>query len=158
MSESTPGPGISYPPPLVYVVGFVAARFLDYFVPLASFPEGVWWPRVIVGVVLLLIGVILCWWAVGFFRKHETKLMPNARANDLVITGPYRFSRNPMYVALFFQFIGVALLVDSIWCFVMLPAIWAFLRFAVIMREERYLEKEFGESYTKYLTEVRRWI
>lgn len=143
---------------MVFIGGFTIARSLDVFAPLQPEPYATWWPAIITGGILLAIGIYICWSAVSFFRRHGTNLMPNTRASDLVMTGPFRYSRNPMYVALFLQYIGVALLTHSVWAFLLLPAVWAFVRFEVIGREEKYLTAEFGETYTNYKAQVRRWL
>ena len=154
-SKLDTGPGLNFPPPTVYCVGFIIARSLDYFVPIAEFPF--FWPRVVVGSLLLAIGILACWWAMTIFRKHDTGLMPNTRATDLVRIGPYRYSRNPMYVTLFIQYIGISLALGSIWAFILIPVVFLFVRW-IVVREEQYLADEFGDSYKQFTSEVRRWL
>jgi len=84
--------------------------------------------------------------------------MPNQPASTLVLHGPYRYSRNPMYVSLTLLYLGLVLVTRTWWAFPLLPLVLLVLYRAVIAREERYLTTEFGEAYTDYTRRVRRWI
>ena len=79
-------------------------------------------------------------------------------ATSLVITGPFRFSRNPLYLSLTILFAGLSLVVNTLWGFIALVPVLVVLHFGVILREERYLEAKFGESYRQYRSQVRRWF
>jgi protein-S-isoprenylcysteine O-methyltransferase Ste14 len=72
--------------------------------------------------------------------------------------GPYRFTRNPMYLAMAVAYAGIAMLLNSVWALGMLPAVVAVVDRFVIPREERYLRAKFGETYVRYCSRVRRWI
>jgi protein-S-isoprenylcysteine O-methyltransferase Ste14 len=74
------------------------------------------------------------------------------------MNGPYRWSRNPIYVALTLIYAGIALVIGSPWLLLLMPAIVAILHFGVVAREERYLEAKFGQSYLGYKASVRRWL
>jgi len=76
----------------------------------------------------------------------------------LVTEGPFRYSRNPIYVALTLLYVGVALLINALWILLLVvPALMA-LRYGVIAREEAYLTQKFGDAYHQYTTQVRRWL
>jgi len=75
-----------------------------------------------------------------------------------VVQGPYRFTRNPMYVGLAALYAGVTLLVNSLWPLLLLPVVLVVIRWRVIAREEAYLERKFGDVYRTYTTRVRRWL
>ena len=77
---------------------------------------------------------------------------------SLVFTGPYRWTRNPMYLAMLLLYIGIALLFDIVWALVLTPLVMLLVVRLVIRREERYLEGKFGEEYRQYKGRVRRWI
>ena len=72
--------------------------------------------------------------------------------------GPFRFSRNPIYVGDWFIFAGVALLLETGWPLVFAPLIWAMLRYGVIRHEEAHLQAKFGDEYSAYKARVRRWL
>jgi protein-S-isoprenylcysteine O-methyltransferase Ste14 len=93
----------------------------------------------------------------GFFRARTT-IRPDRAASILVTSGPYRFTRNPMYVSLTLLYAGVATLYQSIWAWLFLPVVVAYIDRRVIRPEERYLERRFGADYAHYCAKVRRWI
>jgi protein-S-isoprenylcysteine O-methyltransferase Ste14 len=92
------------------------------------------------------------------FLRHRTGIYPNQPATVIVRSGLYRFSRNPMYVALAILYVGIVLLTNLLWPLLLLPLVLLVLQKAVIAREERYLKEAFGESYEQYCRQVRRWI
>lgn len=97
-------------------------------------------------------------WGLFTFRRARTAIYPNQPARELVANGPYRFSRNPMYVGLTIMTVGIGLLADNAWMLIMLPATLFILWKLVIQKEERYLLSKFGSVYEKYQQQVRRWI
>ena len=147
--------GVYVPPPLFYVVIFVAAMLLDRVKPLAFAATLTW--RVI-GIALILVAVALAMWSIGLFWRQGTSMVPVKPSTAFVISGPYRFSRNPMYVSMLIAYIGAALIAGSFWPLLLLPVVIAVVDFFVIHREERYLSARFGEEYALYRSRVRRWI
>jgi protein-S-isoprenylcysteine O-methyltransferase Ste14 len=93
-----------------------------------------------------------------FFMQARTAVMPNRSASALVTAGPYRFSRNPMYVGLTGAYVGGVLLTNNAWCLIMLPVVLSLIHCFVIRREELYLEAEFGKLFLSYRARVRRWL
>ncbi len=147
--------GVKVPPPLLYAAGIGIGFLLQALLPLDSWP----W---IVGVALALpclgLGFALCAWAIGLFRRARTSLVPIVPSAVLVAQGPYRFTRNPMYLGLALMYAGVALWLQLSWGLLLLPVVLILVFYLVILREERYLERRFGEAYRHYRTEVRRWL
>jgi protein-S-isoprenylcysteine O-methyltransferase Ste14 len=142
-------------PPLVYL-GSILLGLLLHFAwprPLSGHPVGA---PVGAGVVLLAVG--LCIAAVRIFRAAGTPVPGNRPTTTIVRTGPYRFSRNPIYLAFSILQVGVALWVDSLWLLVTLVPALALMSFWVIPREERYLEARFHSEYLPYKSSVRRWL
>lgn len=92
------------------------------------------------------------------FRRFRTSLIPVVPAATLVTRGPYRVTRNPMYVGLAFLYAGIALYFRLSWGLLLLPVVLLSVYYLVIAREERYLERRFGEAYTHYKMQVRRWL
>ena len=114
--------------------------------------------RVPVGVALLLFFILWNGWSLWLFGRHRTGLLPGQAAEALIDEGPYRISRNPLYVGLLVLSAGVALLAGSLWALLALPLEWVLLRWGAVLPEERYLSAKFGDSYAEYRSRVRRWV
>ena len=147
--------GVRFPPPLIYVGGFVIGYLLDRAVPLTltSWPLGE--P---LGWALVAVGVALMGSAVMTFRRAGTSLNPAKPTTRVVVHGPYRFTRNPMYVGWVIVYLGCVLLTNTVWPLVSLPVVLVLISRAVIAKEERYLEAKFGDAYRAYKARVRRWL
>lgn len=160
MKEDSPGrtpdnPGVIAPPPLIYLAGFVVGMLVERAVPVAPLPPAIRWAA---GAPLAVAAVLLGAWAVGTMHRAGTSLDPRRPATALVVNGPFRFTRNPLYLSNTVLYAGVAVLVDVLWPLVLLPAVLLVIRRGVIGREERYLEAKFGDAYRRYREAVRRWI
>jgi protein-S-isoprenylcysteine O-methyltransferase Ste14 len=148
--------GVFIPPPLLYVVPLGVGALLQRLVPVAILPRSV--GTVAGGWLLFALGIALFAAALLNFHRARTSLIPIKPTTAIVETGPYRFTRNPMYVSMTLIYLGVTLWIDSIWPLVFLPIVLFTVQRAVIAREERYLEAKFGEAYRGYKGRVRRWI
>jgi protein-S-isoprenylcysteine O-methyltransferase Ste14 len=95
---------------------------------------------------------------VATFRGQGTSMIPGRRASTLATTGPYVYSRNPMYLGLTASYLGGSLLLGTWWAPIALPAIVAYVDRNVIRREEAYLRRRFGAEYEEYSRHTRRWI
>lgn len=150
------GPNIHLPPPLVYVAAFTVGLLAGRFWPLPlGIGESLASP---LGSVLVAAGLALAFWGMFTFARHRTAVFPNRPATTVVRDGPYRFSRNPMYLGLAVAYIGGAVLLDTVWPLVFLPIAVLAINAFIITREEQYLAREFGEEYTDFRKSVRRWI
>jgi protein-S-isoprenylcysteine O-methyltransferase Ste14 len=152
------GPGVSFPPTLFFVVGFGVALGLHDAWPLQLVTESLEVVRRPAGTGLLIGGLILFWWGMSTFARARTGIMLERPANDLVMHGPYRFSRNPMYVGFIASYLGLGVLANSLWPLIALPAVVGLFVPFVIRREERYLRSRFGEVYEDYCQRVGRWL
>jgi protein-S-isoprenylcysteine O-methyltransferase Ste14 len=139
------------PIPEAHVVGLIVGVLLHFLKPLPFFTER--WIGFALGGVLLLAGAALAVWAVS-----EAADMAIDSPDRLIVTGPYAFSRNPMYVAWFSITLGVALVLNTIWLLVLVPLIFAYVHVVDIRREERLLEERFGDEWTEYGAYVRRYL
>jgi protein-S-isoprenylcysteine O-methyltransferase Ste14 len=148
-------PGVRVPPPLIFVSALAIGWWLSLWTP-TPFMSSVSSQEL--GGVLIAIGVLLALSAVYTFRQARTNLRPDRPASALVLSGPYRFTRNPMYLSLTLVYLGVSVLMQSLWSLMLLPLVLFFIRSKVIDREEQYLERRFGDEYTQYKSRVRRWI
>ena len=142
-------------PPLVYVGSIALGVILHFALPILLLPRGVS-PRFGAPIVLLAIGLFL--FAVHTFRAAGTPVPGNRPTTTIVRTGPYRFSRNPIYLAFSLLQLGIALWVNSLWLVLTLLAAVAVMSLVVIPREERYLEAHFPSDYPAYKASVRRWL
>ena len=139
---------------LAYLIGFVAELYLPMRIR-----SGVS-ATVIreVGLTLVGIGIVIAFSALGIFRKRKTTTIPFETPSSLVTAGPYRFTRNPMYLGLTLIYIGVAGTRLEVWPLIVLPFLLAYIHFIVIPVEERRLAETFGDQYRQYRAGVRRWI
>lgn len=142
-------------PPLVYLGSIVLGVSLHFAFPISLLPRGA---SSYVGVTLVLLAIGLFLSAVRTFRAAGTPVPGNRPTTTIVRTGPYRLSRNPIYLAFSLLQLGIALWVNSLWLVLtLLPAV-ALMSFVVIPREERYLEACFPSEYSSYKASVRRWF
>lgn len=151
-------PGIHFPPPLLFILGFMIGTLLNRVWPLSLVAPERLTIRLIPGWFFVGIGLLLLAAAMLTFQRLRTAIYPNQPATSIVTRGPYRFSRNPMYVALTLAYFGFVLLTNALWPLLLLPVVLVVLRAVVIRREEHYLATAFGAEYEEYCKRVRRWF
>ncbi len=142
-------------PPFVYAAGIVAGVGLDILWPVPILPDAVQFA--VGGTVLCISGAIMPF-VIRRFRKSRTTFSVRGSSSALITDGPYRFSRNPSYVSLTLLYVAISVLADNIWMLALLVPVLLVMQFGVVMREERYLERKFGDEYRRYKGLVRRWI
>ncbi len=147
--------GVTFPPPVMYLLCLLAGFLVDYFVPVELLPNGV---QYIIGGVLIVGGLAINLSGIIQFRKFETNVRPDRPSSALIVTGPYRFTRNPLYVGLFLVYAGIAVASDSVWVLALLIPIMLITQILIVPREERYMERRFGGEYLEYKGRVRRWL
>ena len=154
------GPGVDIPPPFFFVAGFVVGWALDRYVYRLWPPSNPTVDRIMTGVgaILLLAGLALAFSGIVTFRRLKTTIVPNRDASRLVIAGPYKFTRNPMYSGLTIAYLGLSVLLSTVWAVLLLPLVLLVLFRFVIAREERYLTTAFGDQYREYQAQVGRWF
>jgi protein-S-isoprenylcysteine O-methyltransferase Ste14 len=157
-AASSRGPGVRTPPPALYLIGFLAGLGLHRVVPGDVFPAGAMGALRVAGWGAMAAGFALAASALVSFRRAGTTVAPVRESTTLVAYGPYRFTRNPMYVSLSLTYMGVALAVDRAWPLLFLPVVLLVIQWAVIRKEEEYLEERFGEAYESYRRRVPRWL
>ncbi len=145
-------------PPVLFGLGIGVGYLLRWLDPVRLVPLRVEGEAAFAGSALSLVGLAFGGWAFFTFVRAKTTPHPNHPVNTLVTWGPYRFSRNPMYVGLSVFTAGLALLANTAWLLAALPAVWLALRRLVIDREEAYLERRFSEEYRSFKARTRRWI
>jgi protein-S-isoprenylcysteine O-methyltransferase Ste14 len=142
-------------PPVVYFGPFSLMWALHWWRPW-TIPGGT--AMTVAGMVLVLIGIALTFWSVTALRRAHTTVIPWERVSAMVTTGPFRFSRNPIYLADAIAYLGATLIIHSWWPLVVLPGVLLMMWHKVIDREERYLAERFGDAYRDYQRHVRRWL
>ncbi|OZA12416.1 MAG: hypothetical protein B7X94_03890 [Hydrogenophilales bacterium 17-62-8] len=159
--ERTPEPDARRPrtlilPPAPYAAAMLGGWWLDRYrfalpLDLGALTRPLGWLVAGIGLGLML-------WTLWTFARHRTTVNPFGGASALCTGGPFRFSRNPIYLGDWFMLAGVSLLLATFWPLVFAPLIWIMLRFGVIRHEEAHLEAKFGDAYRDYKVRVRRWI
>ena len=145
------------PVPWVFVLNYLLGVALQRKWPLNISPSSAVMST-IAGGLLFAVGAVIAGWALVIFRKNRTTTVPGKSSAKLVTWGPYRFTRNPMYVGLTCAYLGEAGLLRQIWPVLALPLTIAYLNWTVIPIEEARLRETFHEQYDQYRTLVRRWI
>jgi protein-S-isoprenylcysteine O-methyltransferase Ste14 len=146
------------PVPWVFILVYLGGVAVQHFLPIViRSPDFAWIIRV-AGFVFVGVGIAVAFSAVGIFRKTKTTTVPHETPTTLVISGPYRFTRNPMYVGLTLIYLGVAGTRNEIWPVIVLPLLLAYINFLVIPVEEKNLRGVFGDEYQKYGERVGRWL
>ena len=145
------------PVPWVFVLNYFAGGALQLKWPINISPNaaGI---STIAGGTLFAAGAVIAGWALVIFRKNRTTTVPGKSSAKLVTWGPYRFTRNPMYVGLTCAYLGEAGLLKQIWPVLVLPLTIAYLNWTVVPVEEGRLRGDFHEQYDQYRIRVRRWI
>jgi protein-S-isoprenylcysteine O-methyltransferase Ste14 len=121
-------------------------------------PVGLGGWRAPVGWALVLAFVVWNGWSLWLFHRHETGLLPGQATHAMIQEGPYRVSRNPLYVGLLGLYLGLALLIPTFWGLVLFPAAVLLVRWGAVLPEERFLHERFGAPYDDYTRRVRRWL
>jgi protein-S-isoprenylcysteine O-methyltransferase Ste14 len=141
-------------PPVIYLTAILVGLVLHFAWPI-RFAPGVARPF---GALIAVFAVALFIWSIRTFRLAGTPVPGNRPTTTIVKAGPYRFSRNPIYLAFSLFQTGIALAVNDAWLLVTLLPALSVMSFVVIPREERYLEARFAEEYAAYKASVRRWL
>ncbi|MEO8503821.1 MAG: isoprenylcysteine carboxylmethyltransferase family protein [Acidobacteriota bacterium] len=157
-AQPSPTSGVRVFPPIFYIAGIAAGFLLQWVVPVALLPESWALPSHWIGTTLVGLWLTLSLWAVTTFRRVGTTPNPTQPTTALALSGPYRFTRNPMYLGLACLQAGTAFLGRTVWPLLTLPLVLWMVRRQVIDREERYLAKKFGDDYRRYKAAVRRWF
>lgn len=158
-TETRDGAAVRFPPPLLPVITIIAGYVLGRFVPLLSAAALPAPARYWIGAVIAAVAVaVLVVWPFRQFQATKQDVKPWTSTPEIVVSGPYRFTRNPMYLAMVIVCLAFAIILSEPWILVLTP-LCAYLLWRVAIRhEEAYLEAKFGQSYLDYKTSVRRWI
>ena len=147
--------GVAFHPPLALAACLVVSVFARWLFPLAFLP-GRW--SATAGPIVTALSFALFFWAIATMRRGGASIPTNEPTTAIVVSAPYSFSRNPIYLSMLLLLVGVALWANSVWFLAGAAVCAALLSWGVISREERYLERKFGAPYASYKERVRRWI
>lgn len=158
-SERRGAPSFRLWPPIAvavpWFVGYAAERALGSPIGIAA-TQRIWVQ--VIGWCLVAVFVVWNAWCLVLFARHRTGLLPGQSTSNLLTTGPYRFSRNPLYVGLLVLHAGAAMAAVSVGALTALPLAWAGLHWGAVLPEERYLRDRIGSPYLEYCRTVRRWV
>jgi protein-S-isoprenylcysteine O-methyltransferase Ste14 len=143
-------------PPIAWALAILAGLGLDWVYPLPFLPASV--PAAWVGAAIFALGLALAIAAIATIRKSGSNVETVKPTTTVIDSGPYGFTRNPIYMGMFLGLIGLAVGLDSLWLLLTLALFYLVIRHGVVAREEDYLERKFGAVYLEYKSRVRRWL
>lgn len=149
---------VAIKPPFLFLGALALGCLLSLVIPIGP---GLGRPNTLalmVGLAFVLLGVALAVVSVRSFHVAGTSVVPGEPSTALVVTGPYAFTRNPIYVGFVLAYFGLAIVLTSLWVLLLLIPELAILQRGVVEREELYLERQFGDAYRRYQARVPRWL
>jgi protein-S-isoprenylcysteine O-methyltransferase Ste14 len=148
-------PGVIAFPPLIWLVNAVISVVVHLFirVPIMSYHI-----CLVCGIVFIVLAPTLALWAMRIMKAAGTNVLPSEPALTVVRNGPFRFTRNPIYLALCLLQIALGFFLNDWITLLFVVPLGLIFHYGVVIREERYLTAKFGEPYLQYKREVRRWI
>jgi len=149
---------VSIKPPILFVGALVLGYLLTKYFrigPGFARPDAL---GLTVGLLIIVAGFVLAFLAIRRFRLAATSVVPGQPSTELVTAGPYRVTRNPIYVGFVLVYFGVGIILTSIWILLLLVPVLVILQRYVVLPEEEYLERKFGDAYRDYAERVPRWL
>jgi protein-S-isoprenylcysteine O-methyltransferase Ste14 len=143
-------------PPLAWGLAVILGLALDWLMPLRFLPASL--PARSIGALMFVLALALFAWAITTMTSAGSNVPTSRPTTVIVETGPYRFTRNPIYLGMFLALIGLAIAFDDLWLLILLVPFALAIRYGVVAREEAYLERKFGDVYRAYQARVRRWL
>jgi protein-S-isoprenylcysteine O-methyltransferase Ste14 len=149
---------VAVKPPILFIAALALGYALTRYVPIGpglASPNGA---ALAMGLVFVGAGFALAFFAARRFRLAGTSVIPGEPANALVTAGVYRVTRNPMYIGFILLYFGLSIVLTSVWILLLLIPVVLILQRGVVLREEAYLARKFGDDYTRYAERVPRWL
>ncbi len=148
-------PGVVAPPPLLYGAAFLLVLLAQSIeaLPVSTSPAVRW-----TGWVVLASGIILNLWGAASMMRTRTPINPYRPVSAVITWGAFHVSRNPLYLGLDLAFLGLSLILNTLWGLIILVPVLVIMHYGVILREERYLHEKFAEPYQQYCATVRRYL
>jgi protein-S-isoprenylcysteine O-methyltransferase Ste14 len=164
MADTADTANVIVRPPIAWALAVLAGLALNWLMPLPFLPAVVsagWLGAIVFVLALLLVAwamLLLVAWAITTMTRAGSNVPTNLPTTTIVEAGPYRFTRNPIYLGMVLGLIGLAIAFNSLWLLMTLALFALVIRYGVITREEAYLERKFGDVYRRYRARVRRWL
>ena len=156
MNETADTAQVIIRPPLAWVLVVIAGLALNWLVPLPFLPTGL--PAGWLGALVFVLALTLFAWAIVTITRAGSNVPTKLPTTTIVESGPYRFTRNPIYLGMCIGLLGLAIALDNLWLLLMLVPFVLVIHYGVVAREEVYLERKFGDIYRSYRSRVRRWL
>ena len=156
MADTADNAHVMIRPPLAWGLAVLAGLALNWLVPLPFMPADL--PAGWLGALVFVLALALFAWAIRTMTGAGSNIPTNQPTTTIVESGPYRFTRNPIYLGMFLGLIALAILFDTLWLLLTLVLFAFVIRYGVVAREEAYLERKFGDVYRDYRSRVRRWL
>ena len=141
-------------PPHVAIVSLIVVIILHYLLPTPFISK----PYNYFGILFFIAGPLILFWSFGLFKKKSTPIMPGRKPTAVVMEGPYKFTRNPMYLGVTTALLGIAIYLGDFLAFLAPLVFFIFVSLRFIPREEKLMEKLFGKKYLEYKKRVRKWL
>jgi protein-S-isoprenylcysteine O-methyltransferase Ste14 len=156
MSDTADTANVIIRPPIAWALAILVGLILQWVVSLPFMPASM--PAGWIGGIVFVLALALFAWAIATMTRAGSNVPTSLPTTTIVETGPYRFTRNPIYLGMFLGLVGLAIAFDNLWLLVMLVPSSLVIRYGVVAREESYLERKFGDAYRQYRARVRRWL
>ena len=144
------------PAPVIFLLTVIVGFILHYFIPIYFFASSML--TSILSAILFMAGVLIAGWALKTMSAANVSPNPYTPTARLIVSGPYQYSRNPMYLSITLVYLAIAMMVNSLWFFMLLIPMLILVWRGIIQREEIFLEAAFGEQYKNYKKRVRCWL
>lgn len=147
-------------PPIWFVFFFATALLFHFFVPISRVFDVTRSPiGMTFGLIVFTFGFFLPLWASKIFSEEKTEILPTSATNRVLVTrGPFRFSRNPMYLGMVISLLGIAIIIGTLPMFVAAFAHFLVMNFVFILFEEEKMQRQFNNAFSAYKNRVRRWL
>ena len=156
MADATDTANVIIRPPIAWAVAVLAGLAVNWLLPLPFVPAPV--PAGWLGAIVFVLALALFAWAIVTITRAGSNVRTALPTTTIVESGPYRFTRNPIYLGMSLGLISLAIAFDNLWLLLMLVPFAVVIRYGVVAREEAYLERKFGDVYRRYRARVRRWL
>jgi protein-S-isoprenylcysteine O-methyltransferase Ste14 len=156
MSDTADTAQVIIRPPIAWALAVLAGLTLNWLMPLPFVPGML--PAGWLGATVFALALVLVAWAIATMTRTGSNVPTSLPTTTIVETGPYRFTRNPIYLGMFLGLAGLAIAFDNLWLLATLVPFALVIRFGVVAREEAYLVRKFGDVYRHYRARVRRWL
>ena len=156
MADTTDTTNVIIRPPIAWAVAVLAGLALNWLMPLPFIPAAV--PAGGLGAMVFALALALVAWAIVTMTRAGSNVPTSRPTTTIVNTGPYRFTRNPIYLGMVLGLLGLTIALNSLWLLLTLVPFALVIRYGVVAREEAYLERKFGDDYRRYRARVRRWL